>query len=100
MSNYFIELYSNFILIFTGLIIGYFFGRYRFKIVGFIKGKKPRKEKKKKEFVQPNGLDINQFFLMNKKGGIFGIAIAFFIGTFFGYVILNWIIELIKGVVG
>ena len=34
--------------------------------------------------------------MKNKKGGILGIGIAFLVGTFFGYIILNWIINLIK----
>jgi hypothetical protein len=37
---------------------------------------------------------------MNKKGGIGSLVLGFLIGTFFGYVILNWGIKLIKGWLG
>ena len=37
---------------------------------------------------------------MNKRGGVLSLVVGFLIGTFFGYVILNWIIKLIRGWVG
>ena len=34
---------------------------------------------------------------MNKKGGVLSMVIGFLVGTFFGYIILNALIKLIKG---